>query len=635
MVSELLKDAPGERLFLLGNEAIARGALEGGVQVAAAYPGTPSSEILMSLASVAKEAGIYVEWSVNEKVALEVALAASICGLKAMCSMKHVGLNVAHDSFVTAGYIGARGGFLVVSADDPWAWSSQNEQDNRWIAKQAYFPVLEPSDVQEAKDMTAASFSLSEQYGHPFMLRTVTRIGHARGDVALGPLSKERRRGSFKKDPSWLTYVPATARKNRPLMIQRFERIRRDVDRWPFNKLGLVDGARLGVIASGLSYAYALEAVKWLGLEGRVSMLKVGTTNPIPEGLVKELLTSVEEALVIEELEPFVELHVKAVAGEEGVRVRIHGKDLIPLIGELSTRHAVTAIAKLAGVEPPIDFKAIDEASSKAASMAPPRPPLLCPGCPHRASFYAIKVAAQRVAKSYGEGVEPIYPGDIGCYTLAYQPPLETVDTCICMGGSIGLANGLAHVVNAPIIPCLGDSTFFHAGIPALINAVYNKAKVTVVVLDNQTTAMTGFQPHPGTGLTAMGEPTVKLTPEDVARGCGVGFVEVVDPYDVKRAVDVMVKALRYEGPALVVMRRLCTLEALREKRSRGEKVVPYAVDQEKCKKCDVCIKLFACPSIVKLHGTYTIDPLTCVGCGVCAQICPYKAMAPTEGAKP
>ncbi|RLF09852.1 MAG: indolepyruvate ferredoxin oxidoreductase subunit alpha, partial [Thermoprotei archaeon] len=384
--------------------------------------------------------------------------------------------------------------------------------------------------------------------------------------------------------------------------------------------------------ASGLSYAYAVEALKWLGLEGKVSLLKVGTTHPIPEGLVKKLLTSVEEVLVIEELEPFVELHVKAVAGEEGIRVKIHGKDLIPLIGELSTRHAVTAIAKLAGVEPPVDFAALDKASSEVAPMLPFRPPIMCPGCPHRASFYAIKVAAQRVAKSYGEGVEPIYPGDIGCYTLAFQQPLETVDSCICMGGSIGIANGLAHVVNAPIIPCLGDSTFFHAGIPPLINAVYNKAKITVVVLDNITTAMTGFQPHPGTGVTAMGDPTTRLMPEDVAKGCGVGFVEVVDPYDVKRAIDVMTRALRYEGPAVVVMRRLCALEALREKRRKGEKVVPYVIDQEKCKKCDVCIKMFACPSIVKSGDTYTIDPITCVGCGVCAQICPYKAIVPAEG---
>ncbi len=632
MTSHILKDAPGERLFLLGNEAIARGALEGGVQVAAAYPGTPSSEILMTLASVAKDAGIYVEWSTNEKVALEVALAASICGLRAMCSMKHVGLNVAHDPFITAGYIGAKGGFVVVSADDPWAWSSQNEQDNRWIAKQAYIPVLEPSDVQEAKDMTAAAFNLSEQFNHVFMLRSVTRIGHARGDVTLGPLPKERRKGVFKKDPSWLTYVPATARKNRPLMIQRFERIKKAVDDWPFNKLELVDGARLGIIASGLSYSYAIEAVKWLGLEGKVSMLKVGTTHPIPEELVKKLLTSVEEVLVIEELEPFVELHVKAIAGEEGIRVKIHGKDLVPVIGELSTRKAVEAVAKLAGVPPPVDFGKLDKVSEEVAPTLPFRPPIMCPGCPHRASFYAIKVAAQRVAKSYGEGVEPIYPGDIGCYTLAIQPPLETVDSCICMGGSIGIANGLAHVVNAPIIPCLGDSTFFHAGIPPLINAVYNKAKITVVILDNMTTAMTGFQPHPGTGVTAMGDPTKRLLPEDVARGCGVEFVEVVDPYDVKKAIDVMTRALRFEGPSVVVMRRLCALEALREKRRRGEKIIPYKVDQEKCKKCDVCVKMFACPSIVKTGDTYTIDPITCIGCGVCAQICPYKAIVPAEG---
>jgi len=621
-------DAPGERLFVLGNEAIARGAIEAGVQVAAAYPGTPSSEILETLASVAKELDIYVEWSTNEKVAFEVALAASICGVRAMASMKHVGVNVAHDSLMTASYIGAKGGLVLLSADDPWAWSSQNEQDNRYIALQGYIPILEPSSVQEAKDMMADAFRLSEEFGHLFMVRSVTRIGHARSDIVLGEISKERRKGYFKKDPSWLVYTPAGARRNKPLMIKRFERIKKAVNTLPYNQLRLADKAKLGIIACGLSYSYALEAIKWLGIEDKVSILKIGTPHPLPEELVKRLLNSVGEILVVEELEPFVELHVKAIAGGANIPVKIHGKDLLSVIGELSTRKVTEAIAKLTDSKLPVDFAALDKLAQEVAPLLPWRPPALCPGCPHRASFYAIKVAARRVARDYGKEVEPIYPGDIGCYTLGVNPPLEAVDTCICMGGSFGIANGLAHVIDAPVIAHLGDSTFFHAGIPPLIDAVYNKANITMVILDNSATAMTGFQPHPGTGYTATGDETAQLKIEDIARACGVKFVEVIDPFDLKKAIEAIEKAIRFDGPAVIVSRRLCTIIEQREKRERKEKIIPYHIDQNKCNiKCDACVKLLGCPAIIKRDGKTMIDSSLCPGCGICAQICPYKAI--------
>jgi indolepyruvate ferredoxin oxidoreductase alpha subunit len=621
-------DAPGARLFVLGNEAIARGAIEGGVQVAAAYPGTPSSEILETLASVAKELDIYVEWSVNEKVAFEVALAASICGLRAMASMKHVGVNVAHDPLMTASYIGAKGGLVLISADDPWAWSSQNEQDNRYIALQGNIPVLEPSSVQEAKDMMADVFKLSEEFGHLFMFRSVTRIGHARSDIALGELPKERRKGSFKRDISRLVYTPREARINKPLMLERFEKIKKAANTLPYNQLKLADGAKLGIIACGLSYSYTLEAVKWLGIEDRVSILKIGTPHPLPEELVIRLLKSVGEVLIVEELDPFVELQVKALAGGHNIPVRIHGKDLVPRVGELSTRAVTEAIARLTQSKPPVDFARLDKLSQEVAPLLPWRPPTLCPGCPHRASFHAITTAARRVARDYGKDVEPIYPGDIGCYTLAYNLPQQAEDSCICMGGSFGLANGLAHVVEAPIVAHLGDSTFFHAGIPPMINAVYNKAKITMVILDNSATAMTGFQPHPGTGYTASGEETVRLKPEDIARACGVKFVEVVDPFDLKTATDTIEKAIRFDGPAVIVSRRLCAMIEQREKKKRKEEVVPYFVDQDKCNiKCNACIKLLGCPAIIKQDSKTIIDSSLCTGCGVCAQVCPYKAI--------
>ncbi|HUT96730.1 MAG TPA: indolepyruvate ferredoxin oxidoreductase subunit alpha [Dehalococcoidales bacterium] len=624
----ITSDAPGKRLFVLGNEAIARGAIEAGVQVAAAYPGTPSSEITETLSSVAKELGIYVEWSTNEKVAFEVALAASICGVRAMASMKHVGVNVAHDPLMTANYIGAKGGFVLLSADDPWAWSSQNEQDNRYIALQAYMPILEPSSVQEAKDMMADAFKLSEQFRQLFMLRSVTRIGHARSDLVLGEISREKRQGKFVKNRDWLVYTPREARINKPLMLERFDAIKKAADSLPYNQLKPARGAKLGIIGCGLCYSYSIEALKWLGIEDKVSMLKIGTPHPLPEQLVIELLKSVKEVLITEEIDPFVELHVKAIAGEHNIPVKIHGKDLLPRVGELSTRTVTEALIKLTGAKSPVDFAKLDKLAEETAPLLPWRPPALCPGCSHRASFYAIKTASKKVARDIGKDVEAIYPGDIGCYALGYNPPLEAVDTTICMGGSFGIANGLSHVVNAPIVAHLGDSTFFHAGIPPLINAVYNKANITMVVLDNSATAMTGFQPHPGTGHTAMGDETVQLKPEDIARACGVKFVEVVDPFDLKAAAKTIEAAIRFDGPAVVVSRRLCTMIAQREKRKRKEPIIPYFVDQDKCSgKCNACIELLGCPAIIKEDGKTVIDQALCTGCGICAQVCPYKAI--------
>ncbi len=643
----IISDAPGEKMFLLGNEAIARGAIEAGVQVAAAYPGTPSSEIVGSLGWVAKSVGMYVEWSVNEKVAFEVALAGSICGVRAMACMKHVGVNVCHDPLMTAGYIGAKGGLLLVVADDPWMWSSQNEQDTRYVAEQAYIPVLEPSTVQEAKDMTVDAFKLSEEFGQPFILRSVTRLSHSRGDVVLGELPKEKRKASWERNIPWLVYTPAGARRNRVLMIQRFEKIKEAVNQLPYNQLKLSQGSKIGIIASGLSYSYVLEALRWLQLEDKVSLLKIGTSYPLPAELVRKLLTSVEKVLVVEELEPFVENHTKIIAAEAGIVVKIHGKDLVPLIGELSTEKVVKAIADFVGVPSPIDFTKLDKFNQEVAPLLPKRPPILCPGCPHRASNYAIKVAARRVAREMGKDLIPIYPSDIGCYALAVEPPLETVDSIICMGGGFGLANGFAHIVDNPVVAHLGDSTFFHAGIPPLINAVWNKANITMVVLDNSATSMTGFQPHPGTGSTAMGEEAVQLKPEDVAKACGVKFVEVVDPYDLKQAIEVMEKAIKFDGPAFVVMRRMCTILAMRERerrRKKGEAMFawtmiegkgreeeplrPYQVDPQKCSnKCNACIQLLGCPAISKENGKAVIDTTLCFPCGVCAQICPYKAI--------
>ncbi|MBN1176222.1 MAG: indolepyruvate ferredoxin oxidoreductase subunit alpha [Dehalococcoidales bacterium] len=592
----ITSDVPGARLFMLGNEAIARGAIEAGVQLVASYPGTPSSEITAALVEAAGELDMYAEWSVNEKVALEVAMAAAISGLRSLAIMKHVGVNVAHDPLMSASYMGL-GGLVLISADDPGQWSSQNEQDNRLLARQAYIPVLEPATGQEAKDMMADAFRLSEEFGQMFMLRSVTRIGHARSDVVFGGMVKDKRKGKFVKNPQKLVCLPANFRINRRLVVQRMEKIKKAVDKLPYNHLTIKNGAKLGVITSGISYGYAVEAIRWLRLEDKVSVLKIGTPYPLPAELTKTLLNAVPGVLVVEELEPFVEEAVKVVAEDSDINVKIHGKDVLSLVGELSTRQVSEALCKLLGVKPPIDFAQIDKIREETAELLPLRPPTMCAGCPHRASFYAINIACRCYEQETGK--EPVKTGDIGCYALGANPPLNADDVAICMGGSFGLGNGFAHVIDAPVVAHLGDSTFFHSGIPPMINAVYNKSNVTMVVLDNSTTGMTGFQPHPG----ATGDETHDIKIEDITRASGVKFVETVDAFDLPKMIETMEKAIRFEGPSLVVARRLCNILDARNKRRAGEKVVPYVVDPEKCLAGSPPYCQATCPLHIDIRG--------------------------------
>ena len=593
----LTSDAPGVTMFMLGNEAIARGAIEAGVQVVAAYPGTPSSEISETLVNNSKNTGMYAEWSINEKVAFEVALAGSISGLRSLSIMKHVGANVAHDPIMTASYMGARGGFVMISADDPGQWSSQNEQDNRYLARQAYIPVLEPCSAQEAKDMMVDAYRLSEEFGQIFMLRSVTRIGHARSQVVLGGIESNKRQAKFVKDPVKLVCLPANYRINRRLVIQRMAKIKEMVDSLPYNHIDTKKGAKLGVITCGISYGYALEAIQWLGLEDKVSILKIGTPYPMPEKLTLQFLKSVPEVVVVEELEPFVEDSVKVIAQQAGIMIKIHGKDVVPLAGELGSRVVAEALSKLTGVKPPVDFAAIDKLREETAALLPLRPPTMCAGCPHRASAYAINIAARRYQQAIGK--EPVKTGDIGCYALSANPPLSSDDTAICMGGAFGLGNGFAHILDVPVIAHLGDSTFFHSGIPPMINAVYTKSNLTMVVMDNSTTGMTGFQPHPG----ANPDPTINVKIEDIARASGIKFVEVVDSFDLPKLIDVVERAIKFEGPSLIVARRICNILEQREKRKTGAKTVPYIVDPAKCLSGAPPACQATCPLHIDIRG--------------------------------
>jgi indolepyruvate ferredoxin oxidoreductase alpha subunit len=583
-------------MFMLGNEAIARGAIEAGVQVVAAYPGTPSSEITETLVNNSKNTGMYAEWSVNEKVALEVAMAGAISGLRSLSIMKHVGVNVAHDALTSASYMGL-GGLVLISADDPGQWSSQNEQDNRYIARQTYIPVLEPCSAQEAKDMMVEAFRLSEEFGQMFMMRSVTRIGHARSDVVLGGIEAQKRQAKFVKDPQRLVCLPANFRVNRRLLVKRMEKIRGVVDTLPYNHITLKKGARLGVIACGISYGYALEAIQWLGLEEKISVLKIGTPYPLPEKMVQQFLKSVPEVVVVEELEPFVEDEVKVIAKDADIAAKVHGKDVIPLVGELGTRLVAEALSKLTGARPPVDFAEIDRLRDETASLLPLRPPTMCAGCPHRASAYAINIAARRYQQETGK--EPVKTGDIGCYALAANAPLNSDDTAICMGGAFGLANGFAHVLDVPVIAHLGDSTFFHSGIPPMLNAVYNKANMTMVVMDNSTTGMTGFQPHPG----ATGDVNLDIKIEDMARAAGVKFVRVVDAFDLPKLIDTLYEAIKFPGPSVVVARRLCNILDQREKRKTGAKTLPYVVDPQKCLSGAPPYCQATCPLHIDIRG--------------------------------
>ena len=611
------------KALLLGNEAIARGALEAGIRVATGYPGTPSTEIVEALADAAKELDIYVEWSVNEKVALEVAVGASMSGLRALTAMKHVGLNVASDPFMSLGYTGVEGGLVIVSADDPNCHSSQNEQDNRLYGIHAYIPVYEPSSPQEAKDLTKYLYWVSEQNKTAILLRVTTRLSHTRGDVSLGPLRLSSSLGEFRREPSKWVLLPVNARRLKKEALKRLERIRELNERMEFNKLIEGDERKLGVIACGIAYPYVMEALNLLGVK-ELTVLKLSSIYPLPRRLLNDLFSRVEEVLVIEEGDPLVENEVRALAPKG---LKVYGKDVLPTTGELSLNSIVEALNKILGLG-----KRSMMGVKKLNIELPPRPPTLCPGCPHRATFYAVKIASARYAR------EGVFPGDIGCYTLGFFPPFSLVDTCLCMGSSIGIANGLAHSTKQPIIAIIGDSTFFHTGIQPLINAVYNGAGIVVIVMDNAITAMTGHQPHPGSGLTARGEKTIKIKIEDLAKAIGVSYVKVVDPYDLKETIAAISEAIAYTrergSPALIVARRECALQALRRlRRETGKEPPKYVILRDRCKKCMLCLNSFACPAIrVDRGGTPYIDEDLCSGCGVCAQVCPFNAIVKVVG---
>ncbi|MBW6517166.1 MAG: indolepyruvate ferredoxin oxidoreductase subunit alpha [ANME-2 cluster archaeon] len=595
--------------YLLGNNAIALAIHECNTDVVAGYPGTPSSEIIEYLAGM-KPKG-HVEWSVNEKVAMEVAIGASWTGARSVVTMKHVGLNVASDPFMTLAYTGVKGGMVVISADDPGCHSSQNEQDTRRYAAFAQVPCLDPATPQEAYDMIAFAFEFSEMFETPVVFRPTTRICHGKSGIRLQTSTPAKHDIGFEKIPLRWVMLPVHARVRHRVLIDKQDEMAAALENSQWNRLDMVESARLGIIASGVASVYVKEAIDRLGV--KASCLKIGA-YPAPAGLISELAGSVDTILVIEELEPVVEELVRVITG--GMDVEIHGKDVIPRYGELNPGIVEPVIAKVSGM----DYIAY-QAQGTGIEL-PGRPPVMCPGCPHRGSYYAMK-------KAFGK--DAIFPGDIGCYTLGVQ--MGTMDTCLCMGASITVSAGIYHAGETKPICCsIGDSTFLHTGIPGLLNAVYNGADITVTILDNRTTAMTGHQPNPGTGLTVLGDATYMVSLEGMARACGVELVLTTDPFDIPTSIDIFKQAKEHKGTSVVISKQECIITA----RRRGVRLAPFYVDRDECRGCKACIR-FGCPAIefdqpdVKGEKGHSRIGNLCVGCGVCAQVCPFNAIGEVE----
>lgn len=570
------------RKLLTGNEAIARGAFEAGVVVACAYPGTPSTEILENIANYPE---IDAQWSTNEKVAVEVAQGACFGGARVIVSMKHVGVNVAADPLFSMGYNGVNGGFVVVSADDPGMHSSQNEQDNRYYAKFMKIPLLEPSDSQEAKDFVSAGLEISEQFDTPVLLRTTTRISHSKSLVEM----KERMEvpvKPYQKDVAKYFVVPANQRLKRPKIEERLRHLSKYADSFPGNRVE-GNGKEFAVITSGTGYLYAKEA-----LGNRATYLKLSMTWPLPAGLIRDFVNQHDKVYVVEEGEPFLEEQIRALG------IPVVGKELFPVIGELS---AAVILEKLLGIQLPrikID-----------CSSVPGRPPVLCAGCPHRGVFSLVSKMAD------------IVTSDIGCYSLGFLPPLNAGDTCIDMGASIPNALGFSKVLpDKKIVATIGDSTFLHSGITGLIDLVYNHAAVTVVILDNSITGMTGHQQNPATGLDIHGSPAPRVRIEELVRACGVQKLWVVDAYNLAETGNALRDALDSGEPSVVIARRPCVL--IRRDITRQ----PLEIVAEACKLCRSCLKI-GCPAIEIKDKQVRIDAKMCTGCGVCFQLCKFGAI--------
>ncbi len=625
---------PGSVQLLMGNEAIARGALEAGVGVATAYPGTPSSEIIATLAEVAHKRGLYVEWSVNEKVAVEVAAAAALSGIRSIAAMKQNGLNVALDFLANLAVTGVNRGMVVMVGDDPGGLSSTNEQDSRHVARALDLPLLEPATFQEAKDMTTWAFELSEQISNVCIVRSVTRISHARGNVVLGALPHTEKHARFDTSKSY-TGIAGAATRYHEATHEKLKRIAGMYESSPFNSYLGPEKPDLLIAACGSGWLYAMEAVRTLSLEDSVGVLKLGTTWPLPPKFLATHVARAEKILVIEEIDAFLETNLKEfiIDNLPGRGYRFFGKASghIKPYGEVNVDLVIQAVTSIMGV----DYRPRDAAYEKKSrevldAFVPPRGLQFCPGCPHRATYWAIKDALRMTG---GDGV---VAGDIGCYTMGIRPTgFSQIKTVYAMGSGMGVASGLGKLdlfgFRQPVIAMSGDSTFFHAVIPALLNAVHSEADVVLVLLDNAGTAMTGFQPHPGTERDAAGDVRPEISIEKLCAAIGVD-VTVVDPYDTEATRNAFIEVLGRKGKTrMVISRRECAL--IRAGRLKGP-IARMRVDADRCFGDDCgcnryCTRVFKCPGLIwdRESRKARIDEAVCSGCGVCVSVCPQSAI--------
>ena len=590
--------------YVMGNGAIALGALAAGVNLVAGYPGTPSSEIIETISHYPHE-GLHLEWSVNEKAALEVAAAAAYSGARAMVTMKQMGLNVASDPLMSVAYIGVKGGLVIVSADDPGPISSQTEQDTRRYADFCRIPVFDPSSPEEAYEMIQEAFAYSEKYSTPVLFRPTTRVCHAYASVETPDSFAPKAYEGFERDPGRWVIFPRLSYINHGKMEARNVEVGRDFSSFRFNTVE-GEASEKAVVTSGVSYTYVKECLK--GHEG-VRLIRIATAFPFPEDFILKALEGVKEGLCIEELSPFSEEQILKAAGKHHLALRVSGKldGSVPHNGENSVELCTGILNTFLGVRTGYDQRDLSDAPA-----LPVRPPVLCAGCPHRASFYAVKKAMK--------GRKAVFCGDIGCYTLGNAMPLDMVDTCLCMGAGITMAQGLSHMNRDTVsFAFVGDSTFFASGMTGVVNAVYNEADMILCVLDNSTTAMTGHQPHPGTGRNMMGNVVEKVNIEKVLEGIGVKKIVTVDPLALEDSIRAVQECAEETGVRAIIFKSPCVAITKPEKKC--------AIDTAKCVNCKKCIREIGCPALITVDGRVAIDRNLCAGCGLCSHICPTGAI--------
>ena len=618
MVKYLLEE--NKKSVLLANEAIARGAIEAGLGFSSCYPGTPSSEIPIALAEMSKEVGFHFEWSVNEKVAFESCAAAAMCGVRSLNAVKHFGLNVALDSVLPIAYFGTKGGFVIVVADDPHGWSSaQSEQDSRHCGVMAKIPMIEPSDPQEAKDFTIKAFELSEKYEIPVILHTTTKVNHTIGTVQLGQLPKQiKTKGEFEHDRERYNNITPGLQKLHTKILEKLNVIEKEYD--SFNKIVGKKNSKIGIITSGVCYQFLME----MGVEKHAQIAKLNIIYPFPKKFVSKFIKKLKTVIVVEQLDPFLERFVKEVALETNPKLKIYGKNILPQVDELESDLIYSKIAPILGLKVP-NWSKEDKIYSKF--NIPTRMPVMCPGCPHRSSFYAVRKVVPE---------DTPMPGDVGCYILGILPPMFTQEFCISMGASAGIAHGFCKVGTKRPLIFMGDSTFFHSGMPPLVNLRFNETAPIVVILDNSWTAMTGQQPNPGSGRNQYGDITEKVSIEEIVKAMGIKNIEVVNTWSQKDLQEKLKKLWSSPELGVLISRGECRLMMRRRLWSQGRDFTKFQIDMKKCTACGECIDKFACPAIQRSEDgkKYWIEPALCWGCSICSQLCPPKAISAQMPAK-